>query len=386
MDILSIIIYIVLFIIFVGAVGIIVYVGQDYFNYKTDSTYKIRSAINNNNDTNKKLVDTTIDLTDKINYSSSNMSNIMLSLNDDVSKNNIKIDTIKNDNISINSNISSFDANLKRYFNFFDGDNNIGTISETDNNNKIYNYLFSADDSKKLELINSTTAIAGMTINTTNDIDSFKICDGNNANNCINMKNNDGGFIISPSNENTSNIQFKKNIDSIPALNIDLQNSITYFNGNNTTESSMYVNESGVYVKNPITVLNVNFEGILARIKGFAKNAEFAKILAEKEKTKVDNIVNSSSLDNEEKKNEALNPLNQSIIASSVATVEAKKAEAEASSANEQNKVEPSQTPPISDDDLNRINTEKNNALNYATSANIAANQARDLYNGIPTE
>jgi len=258
MDIIGTIIYIVLFIIFVGAAGIIIYVGQDYFNYKSDSTYRISTAINNTNDTNQKIVDTTIDLTDKINYSSSNMSNIMLSLKDSVSNNNVKINTIKDDNNAINSNISSFDANLKRYFNFYDGDNNIGTVSETDNNNKIYNYLFSANDSKKLELINSTTAIAGMTIKTTDDNNSFKICDGNNADNCINMKNNLGNFIISPSNVNTSNIQFKSNNDnSIPALNIDLQNRVTYFNGN-ITESSMYVNDSGVYVKNPINTLNVD--------------------------------------------------------------------------------------------------------------------------------
>jgi len=258
MDIIGTIIYIVLFIIFIGAAGIIIYVGQDYFNYKSDSTYRIRTAINNTTDNNKKIVDTTIDLTDKINYSSSNMSNIMLSLNDSVSNNNVKINTIKDDNNSINSNINSFDVNLKRYFNFYDGDNNIGTNSETDNNNKIYNYLFSANDSKKLELINSTTAIAGMTINTTDDINSFKICDGNNADNCINMKNNLGNFIISPSNVNTSNIQFKSNgVDSIPALNIDLQNRVTYFNGN-ITDSSMYVNDSGVYVKNPINIFNVD--------------------------------------------------------------------------------------------------------------------------------
>ena len=113
--------------------------------------------------------------------------------------------------------------------------------------------MFDGNTQKSLDLISKTTAVAGMTIYTTdNDTTSFEICDAINKLNCIKMKNSGSNFVISPSNKITSNIIFQNGTTPQTVLKVDLNNSTTYFNGNNSNESVMYVNDYGIHMNKPI--------------------------------------------------------------------------------------------------------------------------------------
>lgn len=245
MDIISSLIYLILIVIFLGAIGVISYITYDYFNYKKDTSLKLDNAIINS-DNNKKEINDII-------TNNSNLDMSFKSLNKDVVNKKILMDTMDNTIRKNSSNITTFDSNLKNFFTFSDNNSNINT-------GLFEYYMFGSESVKGLELINKTTAIAGMTINTKDDNTSFEICDTDNKLNCIKMKNANNNFIISPSNNNTSNIIFKNNdgTTSETVLKIDFNNKTTYFNVDGNNDSTMYVNNEGVYINKPIYTSSIN--------------------------------------------------------------------------------------------------------------------------------
>lgn len=245
MDIISSLIYLILIVVFLGAVAVISFVSYDYFNYKNDNTLKLNNAINSTDNNKKDII--------QITTNTSNLDLSLQSLNKDIINKNLLIDTIDATVKSNTSNFSTFDSSLKNFFTFSNDNSNINT-------GLFEYYMFDGNTQKSLDLISKTTAVAGMTINTTDDeATSFEICDAVNKLNCIKMKNSGSNFVISPSNENTSNIIFQ-NHGTTPqtVLKVDLNNSTTYFNGNNSNESVMYVNDDGIHMNKPIYTKSIN--------------------------------------------------------------------------------------------------------------------------------
>lgn len=271
MDIIGSLIYLILIIIILGAFGVIIYVAYDYYNYKKDNSLRLDTAIINT-DTNKNKIQEVAINTSNMNGTFNNFFNSLANnitgdssnLNSDKSVNYQNLSkNISNKFLSMNtmdstikshtSNINTFDANLKKYFTFSNNGSNI-------NNGLFEYYMFGNDSIKGLELINKTTAVAGMTIQTNDNNSFFEICDAANKLNCIKMKNTGTNFMISPSSTNTSNILFKgiTNNSSSSVVNIDLINNATYFNGDNATLASVYINESGLYTNKPINTSSIN--------------------------------------------------------------------------------------------------------------------------------
>jgi hypothetical protein len=241
MDIIGSLIYLILIVIFLGAIAVISFVSYDYFNYKNDNTLKLNNVINSTDNNKKEIIDITTN--------TSNLDVTLQSLNKDIINKNLLIDTIDT-TVKLNtSNIKTFDTGLKNFFTFSNDTSNINT-------GLFEYYMFGAGTTKSLDLISKTTAVAGMTINTKDDATSFEICDADNKLNCIKMKNSGKNFVISPSNENTSNILFQNKTNQT-VLNVDLINNTTYFNGNDNT-SVMYVNNEGLHMNKPIYTSSIN--------------------------------------------------------------------------------------------------------------------------------
>jgi len=266
MDIIGSLIYLILIVVFLGAIGVISFVAYDYFNYKNDNTLKLNNAISNT-DNNKK----------EINIITTNTSNLdvsLQSLNKSVTNKNLLLDTIDITVKKNTSNFPTFDANLKNFFTFSNNNSNI-------NSGLFDYYMFESQSVKSLELISKTTAVAGMTINTKDDATSFEICDATNKLNCIKMKNTGSDFVISPSNTNTSNIIFKGIDGTKSVLNVDVLNKTTYFNGDNITDSSMYINDVGLYVNKPIYTPSINlYESVIAGNTCNLNYANYSNLLA----------------------------------------------------------------------------------------------------------
>jgi len=242
MDIISSLIYLILIVVFLGAVAVISFVSYDYFNYKNDNTLKLNNAINSTDNNKKNII--------QITTNTSNLDLSLQSLNKDIIDKNLLIDTIDATVKSNTSNFSTFDSSLKNFFTFSNDNSNINT-------GLFEYYMFDGNTQKSLDLISKTTAVAGMTINTTEDeATSFEICDAANKLNCIKMKNSGNNFVISPSNENTSNIIFQNGTQN-NVLKVDLNNSTTYFNGNDINDSTMYVNNEAIYMNKPIYTSNI---------------------------------------------------------------------------------------------------------------------------------
>jgi len=250
MDIIGSLIYLFLIIVFICSLGVIAYIVYDYYNYKKDATSKIESTINNLSINTNKI--------DDITKNSSNLGINFESLTKVVTNNDLLVNSMDSTIKTNTSNIVTFDANLKNFFNFSENGSNI-------NNGLFEYYMFSGNTDKNLELINKTTAIAGMTINTDASTNAFNICDSSNKLNCIKMNNINGNFMISPSNNYTSNIYFKNNNDNTgtsleTVLKIDLTNNTTYFNGNDNIDSTMYIDKTGMYLNKPIHVSEIKLK------------------------------------------------------------------------------------------------------------------------------
>jgi len=56
MDIIGSLVYFILIVILLGAIGVIIYVAYDYFNYKKDNSLRLDTAIINT-DTNKNKIE-----------------------------------------------------------------------------------------------------------------------------------------------------------------------------------------------------------------------------------------------------------------------------------------------------------------------------------------
>jgi len=274
MDIIGSLVYFILIVILLGAIGVIIYVAYDYFNYKKDNSLRLDTAIINT-DTNKNKIEEIAISSSNINGTFNNFFNSLANnitgdssnLNSDKSVNYENLSkNINNKFLSMNSmdaaikshtsNINTFDANLKNYFTFSDNGSNI-------NNGLFEYYMFGNNSVKSLDLINKTTAVAGMTIQTNDTNNSFEICDAANKSNCIKMKNTGTTFMISPSNSNTSNVLFKGitsdlSSPSSSVVNIDLINNTTYFNGNDAASASVYINKDGLYANKPIYTSSIN--------------------------------------------------------------------------------------------------------------------------------
>ena len=247
MDIIGTIVYLILILVFIGAIFVISYISYDYFNYKNDTITKINNTMTNI-DTNKLKID-------EITKSSSNLDLSFQTLTKTVTNKDLLMDTIDTTVKTNTSNISTFDANLKNFFKFSNNGSNINT-------GLFEYYMFGSGSKKSLDLISKTTAIAGMTINTDGTDNTLDICDAGNKENCIKMNNIGGNFMISPSNDHTSNIIFQ-NMDKGAVLKVDLNNKTTYFNSNmDDGKATMYVNNDGVYISKPLYVNDVETSNI----------------------------------------------------------------------------------------------------------------------------
>jgi hypothetical protein len=171
MESVDIIIYVMLTLVLFILIGVVTWFIYDYYKYKDDQEQKLASTF-----TKYKEID---DVLGKDIISSSNIlykysSNINLNTSNYI--NDMSIST--NSKISATSNIiventSNFNNNLSKYFKF--GTDGNGGISGY--NTKLYEYtMWNTANDGKLELINETTAAAGLRLKT--DVaNGLKICD-----------------------------------------------------------------------------------------------------------------------------------------------------------------------------------------------------------------
>jgi hypothetical protein len=137
------------------------------------------------------------------------------------------VNTLKNTNVpTLNTNMNSLDAALKRYFKFSD---NNQAISDR----KIFENVFTGVN-PNLELLSRVVTANGLTIRTSIDNinnKNLKIC--NNDNKCVNMNVNDSTFNITPENVTVLNINSNINPTTFrPMARFNLQNNTIDINGN----------------------------------------------------------------------------------------------------------------------------------------------------------
>lgn len=206
MDVAEVIIYVILTFILFILVGVIIWVIYDYYKYKDEQEIKLTNTFTKYKETDDSL---TKDIKSSSNvlytYSSNidlNSSNYIKGIN--LATSNYIIESDKNyandtSNYILDSrnkytnNTSNFNNNLSKYFKFGTDDAGIGGF-----NNKLYEYTtWDPNKDGKLELINETTAVAGLRLKTT-DSKGLNICDVKGEN-CYNLYiNNSNLHIISP--------------------------------------------------------------------------------------------------------------------------------------------------------------------------------------------
>jgi hypothetical protein len=191
MEVVEVIVYVILTFILAILIGVISWVTYDYYKYKDEQEKKLTNTFTKYKETDDSL---TKDITSSSNllykYSSNldlNSSNYIKGLYDNTSK-IIGVESKK----SID-NTSNFNHNLSKYFKF--GTDGNGGISGF--NSKLYEYtMWDATKDSKIELINETTAAAGLRLKT--DINSgLNICDKTGAV-CYNLYVNGNNLHIKP--------------------------------------------------------------------------------------------------------------------------------------------------------------------------------------------
>ena len=217
-------------------------------NYISDINTKV-----NRNDL--KYTDNYSNVTNLINVTNTNLNTTNSNLNNTNSNFNLNINNTNSNLNNTNSNIYKFDTNIKQFFQY---KSNGTTI-----NDAIFNYQFGVSPNLSLDLLRNVNAISGMTVETDNSTNNFRLCD--KSRNCMDMNIDNRGLNIFPSvfnsNNTTSNIYiYDKNKTSILAK-FDLANRGIYLGGDGEN-AGMYINNSNVYVKK-VNILNGNYANIL---------------------------------------------------------------------------------------------------------------------------
>jgi hypothetical protein len=203
MEVAEVIIYVILTFILFILVGVIIWVVYDYYKYKDEQEIKLTNTFTKYKETDDSL---TKDIKSSSNvlytYSSNidlNTSNYIKGIN--LATSNYIIESDKNyanntSNYILDSrnkytnNTSNFNNNLSKYFKFGTDDAGIGGF-----NNKLYEYTtWDPNKDGKLELINETTAAAGLRLKTT-DVNGLNICDVKGEN-CYNLYINNSNLHI----------------------------------------------------------------------------------------------------------------------------------------------------------------------------------------------
>lgn len=170
MEVVELIIYFVLtFIIFI-LIGVMSWVTYDYYKFKEENEKKLVNTFAKHRETD-----------DTISKDIKNTSNILIEYSSNIALNSsnyindVNINTsnfVTAENKKSIDNTANFNNNLSKYFKFGTDEDGIGEF-----NNKLYEYTtWDPTKDSKIELINETTAAAGLRLKTT-DTKGLNICD-----------------------------------------------------------------------------------------------------------------------------------------------------------------------------------------------------------------
>lgn len=170
MEVAEVIIYFILTFITFILIGVMSWVTYDYYKFKEENEKKLVNTFARHRETD-----------DTISKDIKNTSNILVAYSSNIALNSsnyineVKINTsnfVTAENKKSIDNTANFNNNLSKYFKFGTDSDGIGGF-----NNKLYEYTTwdPAKDSK-IELINETTAAAGLRLKTT-DTKGLNICD-----------------------------------------------------------------------------------------------------------------------------------------------------------------------------------------------------------------
>jgi len=184
-------------------IGCIIYLSYDYMTYKKNVDMAFETTTNHMNDEFTKVA-SNIDQYD-----------------------------------STTSNLEKMDTSLKKYFRFYDNDQEI-------KNKKIYDHVFSGV-CPNLDLLAHINTVSGIVVNTSEDIlndQNLKVC--NKDKNCIHLNVNNDGFNITPDSVDLLTINSKANQ---PLARFDLKNDSIYLGGGDIN-SPFFIQDGNVFVNN----------------------------------------------------------------------------------------------------------------------------------------
>lgn len=212
----------IIFIILMLSVSIgIIYFLYDYINYKDDidtSFTKLNTSVN--------TVESTV--TNKVKKYDEQINNM------DTQHNNMITDIATSKTY-----MSNLENNLKHYLKFNDNNN-------AEQNRKIFEHAFTAVE-PNLEILAKTTAVNGLTANTSTETihhKNFKIC--NSENKCMHMNiDANNVFNITPDNISSFVVNSK---NQQPFTKYDFDNNSVYFGGTDMNNSPMFMSDGELYL------------------------------------------------------------------------------------------------------------------------------------------
>lgn len=236
---------IIFFVMIVIIIAVFIYMAYDYINYKKAVDDTIQETV-------KQLDDLNTEFEDNLTSTEDDLNKKITNANVDVASLKIKHDSVFNNTSNVANNVDNFDTILKRYFKFYDNNQEIS--------NKLFDYQFKGI-TPKIDLLQNVNATSGVSIKsgtTLRDSKNLKICD--NANNeCIYMNVNQDGFHIIP-DQNVQNMTIRsKNDPNNIFAKFDFANSSIFLGGSNNTapvytqNNKFFVNELNLRYKNPQT-------------------------------------------------------------------------------------------------------------------------------------
>jgi len=276
-DLIYNIIIIVLVIVLFLAYILIAYFYSSYSNYKEDVDDNFEKTKNYINSSITKLNNNIHSSINENNTKINNTSNYINDINSRVNRVDLKskdyYDEVKSSinttNTNLNNfnsrltsndiNLDKFDTNLKQFFQY--------KANGTTINDAIYNYKFGVSPNLSLDLLRNVNAISGMTIETDNTANSFRLCDKSTNKNCMDMNINNKGLNIfpTPSGTNvntTNNIYIYDKTKTNIIAKFDLENKGIYLGGDGEN-AGMFIKDSDVFVKK-INLLNGDYASVKA--------------------------------------------------------------------------------------------------------------------------
>ena len=243
------------FIMFLVIICIILYIIYDFINYKNSVDDSFDQTSNHMNDSFNKVSDNIKSMqkdvdgnADKLKKTNTEVTNVK-----EIVNNNGTILTAKLEENEENT--MNFDTALKKYFTFYDNNQNL-------ENDKLFDHIFSSI-SPNLDLRAHVNAMNGMIVNTPeekDDLKNFRIC--NSLKNCISLNVNSEGFNITPEEVSNMTITSKSNKT---LAKFDMANDSVYIGGSNT-DAPFYVKDKDVFVK------NVNMNQVISDISDIKAN------------------------------------------------------------------------------------------------------------------